>query len=102
MDSLKEYLISVGLKKYAPVGVMWAMAALGTYLAAHAGMLETWGITYGTWPLHWAQDPTGPCIVIELDTVSAAAITGVAGLVAIIIRATQHHVIPSQPPPSKA
>jgi len=90
-DNLKTYLIELGVKKYLPIGVMAGMAALGTFLAAHAGVLEQYGITYGNWPLNFGTAPTGPCIVIELDTLSASAITALAGLAAIAIRAMQHH-----------
>lgn len=60
-------------------------------MAAHAGMLEQYGITYGTWPIHWPTTPTGPVIVLELDTLGAKAIAAVAALAAVAIRAAQHH-----------
>ena len=93
IDELKWYLVNIGLKKYAPIGVMAALAALGTFMAAHAGMLEQWGVTYGAWPINFGTAPTGNCVVIELDTLSKAEITGIVSLAAIAFRATEHHTL---------
>ena len=95
IDQIKWYLINVGLKKYAPVGIMAGLTALGTFMAAHAGLLEQWGVTYGTWPFSWpaGQGPSGPCILIELDTTGQAVIALVATLVAMMARATEHHAL---------
>jgi len=92
-DQIKWYLINVGLKKYAPIGAMAALATLGTFMAAHAGMLEQWGITYGVWPLHWPTPPTGAVIVVELDTLSKAAIAAITTIVAVAFRAAEHHTL---------
>lgn len=93
LDNLKNYLITVGMKKYLPIAAMSAVTALGAFLAAHAGVLESYGITYGNWPLQWPTDqsPSGPCILVELDTLSAVGITAIVGLVAAFLRATEHH-----------
>ena len=91
-DNIKTYLLTTGLQKYLPVAMMSLLAALGTFMAAHAGLLQTWGITYGTWPMTWTTQPSGPCIVVELDTMSSASIALIVSLVSVIIRAAQHHV----------
>jgi hypothetical protein len=91
IDYIKWYVVQVGMKKYVPMGVMAALASLGAIMAAHAGMLEQWGVTYGNWPLNFGTSPTGPCIVIELDTLSKAVIAGIASLAAMAMAATQHH-----------
>lgn len=91
-DNLKTYLLTVGLEKYLPVAMLSLLAALGTFMAAHAGLLQAWGVTYGTWPIAFATQPSGPCIVIELDTMSSASIALIVSLVSVIIRATQHHI----------
>lgn len=91
IEEIKWYLVNVGIKKYAPVGVMAALTAFGALMAAHAGMLEQWGISYGAWPLQWPTPPTGNCIVIELDTLSKAAIAGLASLATMAFAAAQHH-----------
>lgn len=92
-DQIKTYVLEIAIKKYAPVAVAAAFTALGTYLAANSGWLEQWGITYGTWPLHWAatDGPSGHVILIELDTLSASAYTLIIALAATLIRAIQHH-----------
>ena len=92
-ENIKVYLIQMCLKKYVPVAIASGMAALGTYLAAHAGVLEQYGVTYGVWPFHWAQGqyPSGPCILVELDTLSTATFTAVVALTAVVVRALQHH-----------
>jgi hypothetical protein len=93
LEKIKWYFVNYGLVKYLPIGVMAGMTALGTFLAAHAGMLEQWGVTYGTWPLAWTHGniPSGNVILIELDTTSQAVITLVASIAAMAIRAAQHH-----------
>lgn len=106
IEQLKWYLVNVGLKKYVPVGAMAALAALGTFMAAHAGVLEQYGVTYGTWPFVWpaGQAPSGPCLLVEMDTLSKAAIAGIFALVAVLTRATEHHAVgavTSNPPPAE-
>ena len=93
IDKLKVYILTIGVQKYAPMAVMSALAVVGTFMAAHAGALEQYGVTYGTWPLIWpsGQTPTGPCILIELDTLSTATVAAAVAFVGVIIRATQHH-----------
>lgn len=92
-EQIKFYAIQYGLKKYAPMAAMGGLAALGTFAAAHAGMLEQWGVTYGSWPFSWPSGnaPSGPCILIELDTTSTAAIAALTALATVVFRATQQH-----------
>ncbi len=91
IDNLKWYLVQIGLRKYVPMAIMAAIAAVGTYLAAHAGLLEQYGVTYGIWPLAWPTPPSGPVIVLELDTLGAKGIAAISALAAVAIRAAQHH-----------
>lgn len=93
LENLKWYLVKVGIQKYAPVGIMAAVAAFVSYMAAHAGLLEQYGVTCGTWPFIWpaGQEPTGQCILIELDTLSAKTIAELSAFVIMVIRAAQHH-----------
>ena len=107
LENIKTYLLEVGIKKYAPVLMMSAMTALGTLMAAHAGMLESWGVNYvASWSTDWLTTHTisGPVLLIELDTTSTAAIAAVIGLMALLSRAGEHHVTtplltPHTPPP---
>lgn len=104
-DQIKWYLINVGIKKYAPVAMMSAIGALGTLMAAHAGILANWGVNYiPSWDPAWLQtNPiSGPVLLIELDTTSTAALAGLVGLITLLSRAGEHHVMASVPvsPPS--
>ena len=92
IDQIKWYLVNLGMKKYLPLGIMAAIASLGALMAAHAGMLEQWGITYGNWPINFGTAPSGPCVVVEIDTLSKAAIAGIASLATMAFAAVQHHV----------
>ena len=95
IEKLKWYLVEFGLKKYAPVGIMAGMAALGTFLAAHGGMLEQWGVNYiPLWNASWlATHPiSGAVLLVELDTTNVAIITLVVSLGSMAIRAGQHAV----------
>lgn len=92
MDSLKTWLVEVALKKLGPTAMAAGISALFALLAAHQGLLEQWGITFGTWPLQWTGDPpSGHVILIELDTVSTAALALMAALVTAAMAAAQHH-----------
>jgi len=106
MESIKDYLLSVGLKKYAPTVMLSVMGALGTLLVAHEGLLEPWGVNYiASWNAAWlATHPiSGPILLIELDTTSTAAIAAVVGLITLWSRATEHHVVaPIVNPPKEA
>lgn len=93
LDQLKWYLVQIGLKKYVPMGIMAAFGMFGTYMLAHAGMLEDWGVTYHNWPFDWAvgQEPSGPCILIELGTLSTKTILAIGTLATVAARALQQH-----------
>lgn len=94
-EKLKWYLVQIGIKKYVPMGVMSAMGVLGTFMAANAGKLEPWGVNYiPQWSADWltTHSISGPVLLIELDTTSAAVIALVVGIVTIAMRATEHHV----------
>lgn len=95
MDTFKTYLVEVVWKKYGPSLVKGAIAAFMGYLASHAGILESWGITSGVWPLSWpsGSEPSGHVILIELDTISAAKITAIGGFVMATFTAIQHHTV---------
>lgn len=96
IDKLKWYVLNVGMNKYLPMAAMSAVTALGAFMAAHAGVLEQYGVTYGVWPLTWAsgQVPSGHVILIELDTLSTGAITAIIAGVTLLWSAAQHHTTP--------
>lgn len=95
MDALKTWLIEVALKKIGPTATAAGISALFGLLAAHQGLLEAWGITFGTWPLQWAAGsvPSGHVILIELDTISTGLLALLAAGAASIFAASQHHVV---------
>lgn len=97
LDKLKGYFMDMVLKRYAPLGITVGFTALGAFLAAHAGILEQWGVTYGIWPIQWSPQPTGPVIVIELDTLKASILIAIPAILAILARAGEHHVIGPNP-----
>ena len=93
MDALKTWLVEVALKKVGPTATAAGISALFGLLAAHQGLLETWGITFGTWPLQWATQPSGHVIVIELDTISTGLIALLVAGASAFFAASQHHVV---------
>lgn len=92
-ENLKTYAVEVILKKIGPTAMASGIAALFALLAAHQGLLEQYGITFGVWPLVWpsGQQPSGHVILIELDTVSTAAIALLVTLASSIMAAANHH-----------
>ena len=91
-DKIKIYLIEVGMRKAAPAALAAALSALAGLFAAHKEILEQWGVTYGTWPLSWVTPPTGPVIVIELDTVNTALWAVIAAIVTGLVVTGTHHI----------
>jgi len=96
LDKIKDYIFNVALKRYVPIATMAGIGALGTLLAAHQGLLESWGVNYiADWSSAWlnAHQITGPVLLIELDTTSTAVIALVIGLATFASRAVEHHVV---------
>lgn len=94
MDSVKTYIAEVIVRKVVPAALASAIAALGTYLMAHAEILQQYGITYwqnfgGVFPA--GQAPTGAVLVVEFDTLQkGAAILLIAGIGAVMAFMTHH------------
>ena len=82
MDSLKTYLVEVGVKKILPSLIKTGLMALLAYMAAHQNLLSSLGITYG------AQDHT---IDIDLDVMSTWLLIAVPAGITAIMTAMQHH-----------
>lgn len=95
MDKLKTYIAEVVARKVVPAAIASALAALGTYLVAHAAILEQYGITYGIWPFSWVsgQVPSGPCILIELDTFKIKFAVAAVSLVGVAMTFLTHHTV---------
>lgn len=84
MDSLKEWVIEVGVKKLMPSLVKGAIAALVGLFLAHKGVLDAIGVSY---------DATGRTIDINLDTLTIWLVTIGTGLITALFTALQHHTI---------
>lgn len=91
LDRIRWYFAEIILPKYVPVAIMAFLSALGTFMVAHADILEKYGVTYGIWPINWPVAPTGPVIVVELDTLSKAGVAALTAFIGILIVAIQHH-----------
>lgn len=82
LDSIKLWLMNVGLKQMGPSLVRAALAWVVAMLAAHAGMLETFGLIY---------DKASQTVTLHLDTLQTWLIGGGLGLVTAFLTAAQHH-----------
>jgi hypothetical protein len=82
MDSLKEWIIEVGIKKMGPSLVKGAVAALVGIMMAHQGFLDALGISY---------DKPGNTIDINLTTFSVWVVTMMTGGLTALFTAIQHH-----------
>lgn len=93
MDKLKTWLVEVAIRKIGPSAMASLIASGVALAAAHQGLLESWGITVGMWPLVWpaGQEPSGQVILVELGTVSSMALAGLGALVVSLVMAGQHH-----------
>lgn len=104
LAKLKEYLIEILLKRAGPVAAGALVSALMALGAAHQGLLEQFGITFGTWPLTWptGQAPSGHVLLIELDTLSQAAIVALVALYTAGSAIAAHHAGQSLTPKESA
>lgn len=82
MDSLKEWVIQVGIKKMGPSLVKGAIAALVGLMMAHQGILDALGVSY---------DKAGNTIDINLTTLSIWVVSLMTGGMTAIFTAIQHH-----------
>ncbi len=122
LEKVKIYAVQVVLKKMGPAAIASAISAFLAILAAHQGLLEYWGITFGNWPFQWppGAEPSGQVILIELDTISKVSLTAVSSLIVALVAGASHHVaaavkkapqsggqratdkIPPDPPPNQS
>lgn len=84
MDSLKQWAIQVGLKKFGPSLIRAALAGLTGILLAHSGMLDKYGISY---------DKATDTIIWHLSALKEwIDLTGL-GLIAGLFTVAQHHTV---------
>lgn len=82
MDSIKLWLINVGLKKMGPSLIRAALAFFVGIMAAHAGILATLGVVY---------DATAKTVTLHIDTLQTWLLGGGLGLITAALTAAQHH-----------
>lgn len=82
MEAIKLWAINVGLKKMGPSLIRAALAWVIAMVAAHAGMLSTFGIIY---------DKAAQTITLHLDTLQTWLLGGGLGLLTAALTAAQHH-----------
>lgn len=83
MESIKIWLVQVGIKKLGPSAIRAAIAGLVALLVAHANMLKDFGIVY---------DDALKTVTLHLNELSVwLSVTGL-GLVTAFLRAGQHQV----------
>ncbi len=96
LEKIKTCLTEAVLKRVAPIAAANIVAIGTALLAAHQGVLESWGITYGVWPLN--VQVSGQVILIELDTLSKMALITFGGVFGAGIAAAVHYLIPAPAP----
>ena len=102
MDSVIDYFVEVVVKRCAPMAIVSVLAWLGTWMIAHAGMLESWGVNYiPDWSASWltTHDISGPVILVELDTFKIGAGAAIVAAFVLFARAGEHHVMTTKPTP---
>ena len=82
MDSIKLWLINVGLKQMGPSLIRAALAFVIGIVAAHQGLLSTFGVVY---------DASGKTLTLHIDTLQTWLLGGGLGLVTAALTAAQHH-----------
>jgi hypothetical protein len=82
MDNLKIWMVEVFVKKMGPSLIKGALAGLVGYVAAHHGLLASFGLTY---------DPTQNTLNLDLDTFGKWILIVGTGGVTALFTALQHH-----------
>jgi hypothetical protein len=82
MDAFKLWLVNVGLKKMGPSLIRAAVAWAVAVVAAHQGMLTTFGVIY---------DASAHTLTLHIDTLQGWMLGGGLGLITAFLTAAQHH-----------
>lgn len=82
MDSLKEWLIEVAVKKMAPSAIRGAILGIFSWVLAKQGALAAFGIV---------ADQASHTITIHLDQLSMFLIAGLPAALAAGIKMVNHH-----------
>lgn len=84
MDKIKLWLIGVAAKKMGPSAIRAIILALTTWMIAHDGLLNSFGVVY---------DQTLHTITIYLDKVNMALVLGLPAVIAALIKMFDHHAV---------
>ena len=84
MNDFKTWVVQVGVKKLGPSFLRAAIASIGLFMAAHAGLLSALGVVY---------DSVSHTITLNLDTLSTWVIAAVPGLITALLALIQHHTV---------
>ena len=79
MDSLKNWFVEVGIKKFGPSAIRGGIGIVSAYMLAHAGAFEKLGIFY---------DQAAQTITVHLsalqDGLDVALLASIAGLIKVL------------------
>ena len=82
MDAFKLWLVNVGIKQMGPSLIRAAVAWAVAIVAAHQGMLTTFGVIY---------DASAHTLTLHIDTLQGWMLGGGLGLITAFLTAAQHH-----------
>lgn len=82
MDSLKQWLIEVAVKKMGPSAIRGAILGLFGWLMAKEGMLSSFGVVL---------DQATHTITIHLDQLNMVLVAGLPAALAAVIKMLNHH-----------
>jgi hypothetical protein len=95
IDSIKSWLVNVGLTKAGPIAIANGLTIIGGFAMAHAGMLAQYGVNYiDSWDASWLATHaiSGHVLLIELDTTGIAMWALIGAAVTGFFRGGEHHV----------
>lgn len=82
MDSIKLWLVNVGVKQMGPSLIRAGIALLMGFLAAHQGLLTHFGVIW---------DASSKTLTLRVDTLQEWLLGGGLGLLTAFMTAAQHH-----------
>lgn len=95
MQKMKIYGIEVVLRKVGPAAIGSAVSLAAAFILAHQNAFESYGINYiQEWSPEWlaTHTITGKVLLLELDTTSLQAISGIIALAVAFFVTGGHHI----------
>ena len=84
MDTLKAWLVQIGIKRLGPSAIRGAILGLSGWLMAKGGMLESFGII---------SDAAAHTTTIYWDKMNDGLILLLPAIMAAVIKLMNHHVV---------